>query len=65
MKGTPRLRKAQYQTIRAVLVQRIIFDDFAVRKSLPNLVHANAAKNALIDGMLRELERAVRNLLSY
>jgi len=56
------LGEAKYQTTWAILIVRVVFDDFGIGNSFAEFLHWNTAKDALINSMLGELELAVCNL---
>lgn len=55
--------RAENQTAWPILVVRVVFDDFAVGYCFANLLYADVAQDALVDGVSRELELARFDLL--
>lgn len=58
-------RPAVKKTARAVLVVRVVFDDFSIGDGFSQLLDADASDDALIDRMLRKLELIVGDLSLY
>ena len=58
-------REAENQATGTIFVVRIVFNDFTPLNGFSEILHADPANNALINGMLRELDLPGLDFVTY